>query len=89
MAYKNLGSIVWGSGPNITGSIAYDYQRSGADMQYKVKVTIHTLPYSDSYFGYPIYATIRLDGTAKVTGHRIKAASRLSGRRRLCMKPAG
>ena len=23
MAYKNLGSIVWGSGPNITGSIAY------------------------------------------------------------------
>ena len=75
MAYKNLGSIVWGSGPNITGSIAYDYQRSGADMQYKVKVTIHTLPYSDSYFGYPIYATIRLDGTAKVTGHRIKAAS--------------
>ena len=75
MAYKNLGSIVWGSGPNITGSIAYDYQRSGTDMQYKVKVTIHTLPYSDSYFGYPIYATIRLDGTAKVTGHRIKAAS--------------
>lgn len=75
MAYKNLGSIVWGSGPNITGSIAYDYQRSGADMQYKVKVTIHTLPYSDSYFGYPIYATIKLDGTAKVTGHRIKAAS--------------
>ena len=75
MAYKNLGSIVWGSGPNITGSIAYDYQRSGTDMQYKVKVTIHTLPYSDSYFGYPIYATIKLDGTAKVTGHRIKAAS--------------
>lgn len=75
MAYKNLGSIVWGSGPNITGSIAYDYQRSGADMQYKVKVTIHTLPYSDSYFGYPIYATIRLDGTTKVAGHRIKAAS--------------
>lgn len=75
MAYKNLGSIVWGSGPNITGSIAYDYQRSGADMQYKVKVTIHTLPYSDSYFGYPIYATIKLDGTTKVTGHRIKAAS--------------
>ena len=75
MAYKNLGSIVWGSGPNITGSIAYDYQRSGANMQYKVKVTIHTLPYSDSYFGYPIYATIKLDGTTKVTGHRIKAAS--------------
>lgn len=75
MAYTRLETISWGSSPNITGSIAYDYQRSGADMQYKVKVTINTLSYSDSYFGYPIYATIRLDGTTKILGHRIKAAS--------------
>lgn len=75
MAYHNLASIAWGSSPNITGSIAYDYQRSGADMQYKVKITINTLPYSSSYFGFPIYATIKLDGAVKVNGHRIKAAS--------------
>lgn len=65
MAYQNLGNIAWGSGPNITGAIAYDYQRSGADMQYKVKITINTLPYSSSYFGFPIFATIRLDGSTK------------------------
>ena len=75
MAYTRLETISWGSSPNITGSVSYDYQRSGADMQYKVKVTINTLPYSDSYFGYPIYATIRLDGTTRISGHQIKAAS--------------
>lgn len=75
MAYSNLASIAWGSSPNITGSIAYDYRRNGADMQYKVKITVNALPYSSSYFGYPIYATISLDGTKKISGHQIKAAS--------------
>lgn len=75
MSYSNLDSIAWGSGPNITGAIAYDYRRSGADMQYKVKITINMLPYSSSYFGYPIYASISLDGTKKISGHQIKAAS--------------
>lgn len=75
MAYQNLSSIAWGTGPDITGTIAYDYQRSGADMLYRIKITINTLPYSISYFGYPIYATIKLDGTARVSTHQIKAAS--------------
>lgn len=74
MAYQNLGNIAWGSSPNITGSIAYDYRRNGSDMQYKVKITINSVS-GASYFGYPIYASIRLDGTAKVSGHQIKAAS--------------
>ena len=74
MAYQNLGNIAWGSGPNITGTIAYDYQRSGADMQYKVKITVNSVS-GASYFGYPIYTSLRLDGTSKVSGHQIKAAS--------------
>ena len=68
-------SAAWGSGPNITAKFEYAYQRSGADMQYKVRITVNTLPYSSSYFGYPIYATIKLDGTTKVSGHQIKAGS--------------
>lgn len=75
MAYQNLASITWGTGPNITGTVAYDYQRSGADMLYRIKITINTLPYSSSYFGYPIYTTIKLDGTARVSTHQIKAVS--------------
>lgn len=70
----NLGNIAWGSGPNITGSIAYEYQRSGADMQYRVQITINTLPYSSSYFGFPIYASIKLDGSSKASA-TIKNAS--------------
>lgn len=68
-------SAAWGSSPDITAKFEYAYQRSGSDMQYKVRITVNTLPYSSSYFGYPIYATIKLDGTTKVSGHQIKAAS--------------
>lgn len=75
MAYQNLGTAAWGSSPNITAVLAYDYRRNGADMQYKVRVTVNKLPYSTSYFGYPIYAAIKLDGVSKVGAHQIKAAS--------------
>lgn len=75
MAYQNLGTVAWGSSPDITAVIDYDYRRSGADMQYKVKITVNKLPYSTSYFGYPIYAAIKLDGECKVGTHQIKAAS--------------
>lgn len=71
----NLGAIAWGRSPNITGSIAYEYQRSGADMLYKIKVTIDKLPRTDSRFGYPIYVSVSLDGAAKVSGATIKSAS--------------
>lgn len=75
MAFSTAGSPVWGSGPAIDLDIAYDYQRSGADMQYKIRITANPLRSSSSYFGYPIYASITLDGSKKVSGHTVKAAS--------------
>lgn len=70
----NLRNFAWGNGPTISGSIAYEWQRSGNDMQYKVQVTVDTLPYSDSSFGYPIYAEVYLDGPMKAAT-TLKAAS--------------
>lgn len=74
MAYTALATVSWGTGPKIPITFYYDRQRSGADMQYKIKVVVGTVTGS-SYFGYPIYTTISLDGTAKVSGHTIKSAS--------------
>ena len=75
MAYQNLGTVAWGSKPDITAVIGYDYRRSGADMQYKVKVTVNKLPFTNSTFGYPIYVDITLDSIKKVDRHTIKNAS--------------
>lgn len=73
MAYTKLGDITWSaSSPKITGSIYYNYQRSGADMQYKVKIILDKLLYADSAYGYNILATIRLDGATKISAHQIK-----------------
>lgn len=60
-----LGSEVWGSGPKIPMEFAYEKQRSGADMQYRVRVTISTLS-GTSYFGYPIYLALTMDGVSRV-----------------------
>lgn len=73
MAYTKLADITWSaSSPKITGSIYYNYQRSGADMQYKVKIVLDKLLYADSAYGYNILATIKLDGTTKISAHQIK-----------------
>ena len=73
MAYTKLADITWSaSSPKITGSIYYNYQRSGADMQYKVKIVLDKLLYADSAYGYNILATIRLDGATKISAHQIK-----------------
>lgn len=73
MAYTKLADITWSaSSPTITGSIYYNYQRSGADMQYKVKIILDKLLYADSAYGYNILATIRLDGATKISAHQIK-----------------
>ena len=61
-----LGSEVWGSGPKVPMEFAYEKQRSGADMQYRVRVTISTLS-STGYFGYPIYLALYMDGVSKST----------------------
>lgn len=76
MAYTQLGTPAWGTGPKINLTISYDRQRAGANMQYKIKVVVAALPTTGSaYFGYPIYASIDLDESNKVSGHQIKAAS--------------
>ena len=56
-----LGSVSWGSSPKIPIAFEYEKQRSGADMKYRVKVTISAVTGS-SYFGYPIYMGLTLGG---------------------------
>lgn len=57
-----LGSVKWGTGPIIPITFAYEKQRSGADMQYRVQVTVATITGS-SYFGYPIYLDWNVGGS--------------------------
>ena len=62
-----LGSSRWtSSNPNITLSFAYEKQRSGADMQYRAKITVASIT-GDKYFGYPIYLKLSIGGTERVT----------------------
>ncbi len=60
----SLGSIIWGTGPKIPIAFAYEKQRSGANMQYRVNVSISPVT-SNSYFGYPIYLGLTIDGSDK------------------------
>lgn len=69
-------SVTWGSSygsPTITVSFDYEYQRSGPDMQYRIKTTVNTVS-GARYFGYPIYQDITLDGT-KAETKTLKSAS--------------
>lgn len=68
-----LGSATWGSGPKIPMTFEYEKQRSGANMQYRVRVTVSPITGSH-YFGYPIYLALTLDGKA-LPGVTIKNAS--------------
>lgn len=69
----SLGSVSWGTSPKIPIAFAYEKQRSGANMQYRVQVTISTLT-GTSYFGYPIYMGLTIDG-ASVSTVTLKEAS--------------
>lgn len=68
-----LGSVVWGTGPKIPISFEYEKQRSGANMQYRVRVTVSPIT-SSHYFGYPIYMALNLNG-AEVANVTLKKAS--------------
>lgn len=57
----SLGSVIWGTGPKIPIKFEYEKRRSGADMQYRAKVTVSPITGS-SYFGYPIYLTLTING---------------------------
>lgn len=65
MAYTTLSSIWWGDGPSISITPQYDRRRSGADMQYRLKVSLNPLT-GPNYFGYPIYLTASIDGSQKL-----------------------
>lgn len=69
----SLGSIVWGTAPKIPIAFEYEKQRSGSNMQYRVRVTISPIT-GNSYFGYPIYMGLTIDG-ADVGSVTLKTAS--------------
>ena len=73
MAFVNLTSKSWGSSPDISIQPAYEMQRSGANMQYRIRVTVGTVT-GQSYFGYPIYLKVYLQNSLKVT-RTLKSAS--------------
>ena len=73
MAFVNLTSKSWGSSPDITITPAYEMQRSGANMQYRIRVTVGTVS-GQSYFGFPIYLKVYLQSSLKDT-HTLKSAS--------------
>lgn len=63
----SLGSVRWGNeNPNIQLSFAYEKQRSGADMKYRAQITVGTVSGS-SYFGYPIYLKLSINGVERVS----------------------
>lgn len=74
MSYTSLGTVNWGSGPVIPVTVSYDYQRAGTTMQYRIRVSLAAIT-GGSYFGYPIYLGLTLDGSAVVGGYTVKAAS--------------
>jgi hypothetical protein len=73
MAFVNLTSKSWGSSPDIDIQPAYEMQRSGANMQYRIRVTVGTVS-GQSFFGYPIYLKVYLQNSLKDT-HTLKSAS--------------
>jgi hypothetical protein len=73
MAFVNLTAKSWGSSPDIAITPAYEMQRSGANMQYRIRVTVGTVS-GQSYFGFPIYLKVYLQNSLKVT-HTLKSAS--------------
>lgn len=65
--------VKWGSSPNIYFDFSYDKKREGSTQYYRITVSCDPVT-GDSYFGYPIYVQIYLDGTSKAT-QTLKAAS--------------
>ena len=74
MSYTALDSIQWGGVPKIGVSFGYDSRRSGSAMQYRIYVTVAPLT-GASYFGYPIYLSVTVDGGSVCSGQTLKAAS--------------
>ena len=63
----------WGGSPLLTFDFSYEKKREGATQYYKVTASCDPCTGS-SYFGYPIYLELKLDGVSKVT-YTLKAAN--------------
>lgn len=74
MSYTTLDNIRWGGVPLIGVSFAYDSQRVGSGMQYRLYVSVQPLT-GASYFGYPIYLSVYVDGGCMTSGYTMKAAA--------------
>ena len=60
--------VQWGDvSPKIYFDFSYEKKRSGSTQCYAVTVSCQPLLTSTSYFGYPIYVKISLDGVVKTT----------------------
>lgn len=58
----SLGSVIWDSElPTIRLTFEYEKRRSGADMQYRARMTVDPLTGS-SYFGYSIFLKLNING---------------------------
>ena len=61
-------NIQWGTAsPKIYFDFSYEKKRSGSTQCYAVTVTCRPLMTTNSFFGYPIYVQISLDGSVKTT----------------------
>ena len=65
--------VKWGSSPTNLFNFSYSKQRSGTTQQYKLTVECEPLTGS-SYFGYPIYVEITVNGSVAAT-KTLKSAS--------------
>lgn len=66
-------NVQWGSSPNTYFDFSYEKKREGSTQYYKVTVSCDPIT-GGSYFGYPIYVQISLDGAVK-TSYTLKNAS--------------
>lgn len=72
MAYTELATGTWGTGPKIPYTFYYSKRRSGKDMIYKIKVVIGAVT-GYSSFGYPIKVSVNCGG--QTASSQIKNAS--------------
>lgn len=66
-------NVQWGSSPNTYFDFSYEKKREGSTQYYQITVSCDPIT-GASYFGYPIYVQISLDGVVK-TSYTLKNAS--------------
>ena len=57
--------VQWGSSPKIYFDFSYEKKRDGSTQYYNISVSCDAIS-GDSYFGFPIFVQIYLDGTSKM-----------------------